>query len=60
MAAGRDVTWDDARVLFDGTPVGGIALFSARDRLGVKLVGENLALQTGEAVTVSVCIDCQE
>lgn len=55
--SGRDVTWDDATVLVDGTHVGGIALFSARDRLGVKLVGADLALQTGAQVTVSVRVD---
>lgn len=58
--SGRDVTWHDVTVLVDGVPVDGIALFSARDRLGVKLVGDGVDLAPGEHVTVSVRVDGQE
>jgi hypothetical protein len=52
--SGRDVAWRDCRVLANGEPVTGVALFLARDRLGVKLVGERVALREGETVTVAV------
>jgi hypothetical protein len=50
----RDVTWDDVTVLANGEPVRGIALAPARDRLGVKLVGDGLGLDVGTDVTVTV------
>jgi hypothetical protein len=52
--SGRDVAWRDCRVLANGEPVTGVALFLARDHLGVKLVGERVALREGETVTVAV------
>jgi hypothetical protein len=52
--SGRDVSWADCTVLANGEPVTGIALFCARDRLGVKLVGEDVGLAVGEDVVVSV------
>ncbi len=52
--SGRDVSWDACTVLANGEPVTGIALFCARDRLGVKLVGEDIDLRDGETVTVNV------
>jgi hypothetical protein len=51
--SGRDVTWDECTVCADGDPVTGIAFFAARDRLGVKLVGEAVALETGDQVRVT-------
>ena len=51
---GRDLAWDDVTVLANGDPVRGIALAPARDRLGVKLVGEGLGLDVGTDVTVAV------
>jgi hypothetical protein len=48
------VAWRDCRVLANGEPVTGVALFLARDRLGVKLVGKRVALREGETVTVAV------
>jgi len=51
---GRDVTWADCDVRANGTPVRGIALFCARNRLGVKLVGRDVDLTEGEAVEVSI------
>mgnify|MGYP000524838087 CR=1 FL=1 len=53
-SAGRDVAWDDVTVLVNGDPVRGIALAPARDRLGVKLVGEGIGLDVGTDVTVTV------
>ncbi len=53
-AAGRTVTWHDCTVRANGRPVTGLALFCARDRFGVKLVGETVDLAVGESVTVSV------
>lgn len=52
--AGRDVTWRECTVCANGGPVTGLALFCARDRLGVKLVGEGIDLERGERVEVSV------
>jgi hypothetical protein len=52
--SGRDVSWADCTVLANGEAVTGIALFCARDRLGVKLVGEDVGLAVGEDVVVSV------
>ena len=54
QVTGRDVAWDDVTVLANGDPVRGIALAPARDRLGVKLVGEGVELPVGTDVTVSV------
>jgi len=51
---GRDVDWDDVTVFANGEPVRGIALAPARDRLGVKLVGEGVSLAVGTDVTVTV------
>jgi hypothetical protein len=51
---GRDVGWDDLTVFVNGKPVRGVALAPARDRLGVKLVGEGLGLEEGRDVTVTV------
>jgi len=53
-AAGRTVTWHDCTVRANGQPVTGIALSCGRDAFGVKLVGEEIALDVGEQVTVSV------
>lgn len=50
----RDVTWRDCRVLANGEPVTGLALFCARDAFGAKLVGEAVDLAVGEDVTVAV------
>ena len=47
-------TWDDCTVRANGQPVTGLALFCARNRFGVKLVGETVDLAVGESVTVSV------
>ena len=54
VADGRTVGWDDLRVLANGDPVTGVALFCSRDDAGVKLVGEGVDLDVGESVTVSV------
>ena len=51
---GRNVAWEDVTVLANGDPVRGIALAPARDRLGVKLVGEGHGLDVGTDVTVTV------
>jgi hypothetical protein len=53
-ATGRTVTWHDCTVRANGQPVTGLALFCARNRFGVKLVGETVDLAVGESVTVSV------
>ena len=53
-ASGRDVTWGDVTVLANDDPVRGLALAPARDRLGVKLVGEAVDLPVGVEVTVRV------
>ena len=53
-AAGRTVAWDDIRVLANGRPVAGLALFCARDQFGVKIVGEDVSLAVGEDVTVRI------
>jgi hypothetical protein len=50
---GRDVTWRDLTVFANGTPVRGIALAPARDRVAVKLVGDN-DLAVGTAVQVDI------
>jgi len=51
---GRTVAWGDVRVLANGEPVTGIALFCSRDDAGVKLVGEGVDLAVGESVRVTV------
>ncbi|ACV46340.1 MULTISPECIES: hypothetical protein [Halomicrobium] len=51
-ATGRTVAWDDVTVLANGDPITGLALFCARDRFGVKLVGDGVDFQEGEDVTV--------
>jgi hypothetical protein len=51
---GRDVSWDGQTVCANGDPVTGIALFASRDRMGVKLVGEDVDLAVGEEVRVTV------
>jgi hypothetical protein len=53
-ATGRTVTWDDCTVRANGHRVTGIALFCGRDGFGIKLVGESVALDVGESVSVSV------
>ena len=53
-AAGRTVAWDDLTIRANGDPITGIALFCARDRFGVKLVGEDVDLAVGEDVTVTI------
>jgi hypothetical protein len=53
-ATGRTVAWDDLTVRANGDPITGIALFCARDRFGVKLVGEGIGLAVGEDVTVTI------
>jgi hypothetical protein len=53
-AGGERVAWDDVTVTANGDPVTGIALFCARDRFGIKLVGEGVDLAVGERVTVDV------
>ncbi len=52
--AGRDVAWDDVTVLANGECVRGLALAPARDRLGVRLVGDGIDLPVGTDVRVSV------
>jgi hypothetical protein len=52
--SGRDVTWREATVRANGEPVRGIALFFARDEPGVKLVGEEVAVEVGDRVEVSI------
>lgn len=65
IADGRHVQWADARVLANGDPIGGIALFCARDTFGVKLIGEDIGLAVGDGVVVEVetdesgCADCR-
>lgn len=51
---GRHVEWRDARVFANGEPVTGIALFCAKDDFGVKLVGEDVHLAIGTAVTIDI------
>lgn len=52
--SGRDVDWHDCTVTANGDPVTGIALFCARDRFGMKLVGDDIDLSVGEDVRVAV------
>jgi len=52
--SGRTVTWDDCTVRANGDPVTGVALFCARDRFGIKLVGREIDLSVGESVDVTV------
>ncbi|WP_276249475.1 hypothetical protein [Haloarcula rara] len=54
VAEGRTVAWDDRRILANGEPVTGVALFCSRDDAGVKLVGEDVDLAVGERVEVTV------
>ena len=51
---GREVTWGNWTVNANGAPVRGIALFCARDRFGIKLVGEDLELAVGDRVSVTI------
>lgn len=51
---GREVTWGECTIRANGRPVTGLALFCARDRFGIKLVGEDLGLGVGESVSVTV------
>lgn len=53
-AAGRDVSWHDCTVRANGTPITGLALFSGRDQLGAKLIGEGVNLTIGDHVTITV------
>ena len=53
-ATGRTATWHDCTVRANGHPVTGLALFCARDRFGVKLVGESAGLAVGDSVRVTV------
>jgi len=53
-ATGRHVAWHDVEVSANGDPVTGVALFCGRDRAGVKLVGEGVALTAGQVVRVTV------
>ena len=52
--SGRDVSWHDCTVRANGRLVTGIALYCTRDESGIKLVGENAALEPGTDVTVTV------
>lgn len=55
-ASGRTVDWHDVEVRANGRPVTGVALFCARDRFGLKLVGDDVDLAVGTDVTVEfVC-----
>jgi len=51
---GRTVGWDDVRVLANGEPVTGVALFCSLDDAGVKVVGEDVDLAVGESVRMTV------
>lgn len=51
---GRHVDWHDTRVLANGRPVRGIALYCGKDDFGIKLVGAGLGLEPGTAVTVDI------
>ena len=53
-ADGRTVAWDDVRVLANGDPITGLALYCSRDDAGIKLVGESIDLAVGARVTVAV------
>lgn len=50
----RNVAWHDATVLANEKPVTGIALYCARDKFGVKLVGEEVDFAIGDEVDVKV------
>ncbi len=50
----QPVRWHDCTVTANGLPVTGIALYCARDSFGIKLVGEDIPLEKGEDVRVSV------
>jgi hypothetical protein len=52
--SGRDVTWHDASVRANGQAVTGIALYCARDEFGIKLVGEDVDVDEGDRVDVTV------
>ncbi len=52
--SGRNVSWDDCTVCANGDRITGIALFCARERLGIKLVGEGVDLVVGEEVRVTL------
>lgn len=51
---GRDVDWHDSTVRANGEEVTGIALYSARDSFGIKLVGRDISLDVDEFVEVTV------
>lgn len=50
----QPLRWDGCTVRANGYPVTGIALYCARDSFGIKLVGEDIPLEQGEDVQVSV------
>lgn len=50
----RDVRWNDVTVEANGRRVTGISLGFARDRFGIKLVGDEVDLGVGEVVEVSI------
>jgi len=52
--SGRDVTWKDCTVRANGTAVTGIALYCTRDRFGIKLVGRDVDLESGQDVQVEI------
>ena len=52
--SGRTVSWEDCTVYANGNPITGLALFCARDRFGIKLVGREIDLAVGDAVEVMV------
>jgi len=55
--SGRDVAWHNCTVRANGQPVTGVALFCARDAFGIKLVGEEIDLETGDRVAVTISRD---
>jgi len=52
--SGRDVSWHDARVRAGGREVTGVALYCGRDEFGIKLVGEDIDIEEGDHVDVTV------
>jgi hypothetical protein len=56
----RTVTWHDYTVFANDQLLTGIALFCARDQFGIKLVGRDLDLSSGEDVTVRIDRDSTE
>ncbi len=55
--SGRDVTWYEATVEANGQPVTGLSLTCGRDRFGIKLVGDDVSLDVGEVVDVTIHIE---